>query len=156
MDWITAAESVIKEQGGPTHRECNPATITHQVRKVNNMDENVVLKELQGAIDNLKILALVALDMEESHPLALPEPPEPRTVAAYEQHMQAITQHVAAGHRPLLAKSLRDYQAGFPDRAGSYLQELVGRFLQDSEYATAFSPTARRQLEGYLADLGEV
>jgi hypothetical protein len=37
-----------------------------------------------------------------------------------------------------------------------YLQELVGKFLQDPEYATAFSPTARQQLEGYLAHLREV
>jgi hypothetical protein len=120
------------------------------------MDEKVVLKELQGAIDLLRTLALVALDMEESHPLALPEPPEPRTVATYEQHMHAMTQQVAAAHRPLLAKSLRDYQAGFPDRAGSYLQELVGKFRQDPEYATAFSPAAQRQLEGYLVDLSEL
>jgi hypothetical protein len=120
------------------------------------MDESIVLKELRAAIDTLRTLALVALDMEESHPLALPEPPEPNKVAAYEQHMTAITQQVALNHRPLLAKSLRDYRAGFPDRAGSYLLELVGKFLQDSEYATAFSPAARRQLEGYLTDLGEL
>jgi hypothetical protein len=93
--------------------------------------------------------------MEESHPLALPEPPAPDKVAAYEQHMANITQQVAASHRPLLAKSLRDYQAGFPDRAGSYLQELVGKLLQDAEYATAFSPAAQRQLQQYLVDLRE-
>ena len=120
------------------------------------MDERIVLKELQDAIDTLRTLALVALDMEESHPLALPEPPESHRVAAYEQHMNAITQHVAESHRPLLAKSLRDYRAGFPDRAGSYLFELVGKFLQDQEYATAFSPTARRQLEEYLTALSEL
>jgi hypothetical protein len=120
------------------------------------MDENVVVNELRDAIDILKTLALVALDMEESHPLALPEPPEPHTVAAYEQHMTAITQQVAASHRPLLAKSLRDYRAGFPDRAGSYLLELTGKFLQDPEYATAFSPAARRQLEALLPDLNEL
>jgi hypothetical protein len=120
------------------------------------VDENTVVKALQDSIDSLRTLALVALDMEESHPLALPEPPEADKVAAYEQRMTAITQQVAQNHRPLLAKSLRDYQAGFPDRAGSYLQELVGKFLQDPEYATAFSPTARRQLEGCLTALREV
>jgi hypothetical protein len=120
------------------------------------MDESTVLQELRVAIDTLKSLALVALDVEESHPLALPEPPAPEKVAAYEQHMSALTQHVSASHRPLLTKSLRDYQAGFPDRAGSYLQELVGKLLQDPEYATAFSPTARRQLQGYLVHLREV
>jgi hypothetical protein len=120
------------------------------------MDENIVLNELGGAIDTLRTLALVALDMEESHPLALPEPPDQRAVAAYEQHMDAITPQVAESHRPLLAKSLRDYRAGFPDRAGSYLYELVGKFLQEPEYAAAFSPTARRRLEGYLTDLSEL
>jgi hypothetical protein len=120
------------------------------------MDESTVLQELRVAIDTLKNLALVALDLEESHPLALPEPPTPEKVAAYEQHMRALTQHVSASHQPLLTKSLRDYQAGFPDRAGSYLQELVGKLLEDPEYATAFSPTARRQLQGYLVHLREV
>lgn len=120
------------------------------------MDENTVLKELRVAIDSLRSLALVALDVEESHPLALPEPPAPEKVAAYEQHMSALSPHVSASHRPLLSKSLRDYQAGFPDRAGSYLQELVGKLLQDPEYATTFSPTARQQLAGYLIQLREV
>jgi hypothetical protein len=120
------------------------------------MDESTVLKELRAAIDTLRNLALVALDVEESHPLALPEPPAPAEVAAYEQHMNALTQHVSASHRPLLSKSLRDYQAGFPDRAGSYLQELVSKLLQEPEYTTAFSPTARQQLQGYLVHLREV
>jgi hypothetical protein len=120
------------------------------------MDESTVLKELRVAIDTLRSLALVALDVGESHPLALPEPPAPEKVAAYEQRMSALSQQVSANHRPLLAKSLRDYQAGFPDRAGSYLQELVGKLLQDAEYATALSPTARQQLQGYLVHLREV
>ena len=120
------------------------------------MNESTVLKELRAAIDSLRTLALVALDMEESHPLALPEPPQSATVAAYEQHMTSISSQVVPSHRPLLDKSLRDYRAGFPDRAGSYLQELVGKFLQDPEYATAFSPAAQRQLHEYLADLSEI
>jgi hypothetical protein len=120
------------------------------------MDERTILRGLQDATDSLKTLALVALDMEESHPLALPEPPEPDKVAAYEQRMTAITQQVAPSHQPLLAKSLRDYRAGFPDRAGSYLRDLVEKLLQDPEYATAFSPDARRRLEGCLEELREL
>lgn len=120
------------------------------------MDENTVLTGLRVAINSLRTLALVALDMEESHPMALPEPPEAHQVAAYEQHMTAITQQVAANHRSLVDKSLRDYRAGFPDRAASYLQELVGKLLQDPEYATAFSPDAKRQLAGYQVDLREM
>ena len=47
------------------------------------MEENTLLTDLGAAINSLRTLALVALDMEESHPLALPEPPEPDKVAAY-------------------------------------------------------------------------
>jgi len=117
------------------------------------MEERTVLEALRTAIRSLRQLALVALDAEESHPLALPEPPDPDQVTAYEQLMAIITQQVAASHQPLLAKSLRDYQAGFPDRAGSYLQELVGKLLQDPEYALTFSPAAQQQLQQLLVDL---
>jgi len=72
-----------------------------------------------AAIHSLKTLALVALDMEDAHPLALPEPPGPDQVAAYERHMTAIAQQVNPHHRALLNASLRDYQGGFPDRAGT-------------------------------------
>src|SRR5437879_11277311 len=88
-----------------------------------DMEEKTILTELGVAIDTLKTLALVTLDIENTHPLALPEPPEPDKVAAYERHMNAICQQVAPRLRPLPAASLRDYRAGFPDRAGSYLRE---------------------------------
>jgi len=119
------------------------------------MEENTILTDLGAAINSLRTLALVALDMEESHPLALPEPPEPDKVAAYEQRMSAISQQVAERHRPLLAASLRDYRAGFPDRAGTYLLEMVTQLLQEPEYATAFSPAAKKRLQGYILDLRE-
>src|SRR5205823_12627292 len=97
------------------------------------MDEQTILTELVPVIHSLKTLALVALDMEDAHPLALPEPPEPDKVAAYEQHMTAIGQQVNPRHRVLLNASLLDYQGGFPDRAGKYLQELVTSFFEVSE-----------------------
>ena len=102
------------------------------------MDEQTILAELGPAIHSLKTLALVALDMEDAHPLALPEPPGPDQVAAYERHMTAIAQQVNPRHRALLNASLRDYRGGFPDRAGNYLRELVTRFVEDPEYASAF------------------
>ena len=120
------------------------------------MDESTVLQTFRMAIDSLRTLALVALDIKESHPLALPEPPAPDNVAAYEQYMTILTQQVAASHQPILAKSLRDYRAGFPDRAGSYLQEVVGKLLQEPEAITAFSPAAQRQLAGYLTELRQL
>ena len=120
------------------------------------MEENTILTELGTAINTLRTLTLVALDMEEAHPLALPEPPEPDKVAAYEQRMTAISQQVAPRHRSLLIASLRDYRAGFPDRAGIYLQELVNQLLQAPQYATAFSPAAQKRLQGYAMDLREL
>jgi hypothetical protein len=117
------------------------------------MEENTILAALGPAINALRTLALVALDMEEAHPLALPEPPEADKVAAYEQRMNALAQQVAERHRALPAASLRDYRAGFPDRAGTYLLELVTQFRQAPEYATAFSPAAQKRLQSYLMDL---
>ena len=120
------------------------------------MDEKTIFAELGPAINKLRTLALVALDMEDAHPLALPEPPEPDNVAAYERHMKAIAQQVNPRHRALLDASLRDYKCGFPDRAGNYLRELVTRCIEDPEYASAFSPAAQSQLKSCLADLQEL
>ncbi len=120
------------------------------------MDEQTILTELAPAINALKTLALVALDMEDAHPLALPEPPETDKVAAYERQMTTIAQQVNPRHRALLTSSLQDYRSGFPDRAGIYLQELMTRFLQDPEYASAFSPTGQKRIQALMADSREV
>jgi len=56
----------------------------------------------------------------------------------------------------LPAASLRDYRAGFPDRAGSYLLELVNQLLREPEYETAFSPAAKNRLRGCVMDLREL
>src|SRR5712692_9661441 len=119
------------------------------------MDEQTILTELVPAVNSLKTLALVALDMEDAHPLALPEPPEPDKVAAYERQMTAIAQQVNPRHRALLTASLRDYRSGFPDRAGNFLQDLVTSFLKDPEYASTFSPAGQKRLQGLMADLKE-
>ena len=120
------------------------------------MDETTILAELGVAIDTLKTLALVTVDTEDAHPLALPEPPAPDKVAAYERHMNAIAKQVTPRHQPLPAASLRDYRAGFPDRAGSYLLELVSQLLREPEYATAFSPAAQKRLQGCVTDLRQL
>jgi len=120
------------------------------------MEEKTLLTELSFAIDTLKTLALVTLNVEESHPLALPEPPTPDKVATYERRMNAICEQVAPGLRPLPAASLRDYQAGFPDRAGSYLLELVNQLLREPEHAAAFSPAAQKRLQSCVMDLREL
>jgi hypothetical protein len=120
------------------------------------MEEKTILGELGTAIDTLKTLALVTVDKEEAHPLALPEPPASDKVAAYERHMNAIANQVAPRHQPLLAASLRDYRAGFPDRAGSYLLELVNQLLREPEYAMAFSPAGQKRLQACVMDLREL
>ena len=120
------------------------------------MEEKTLLTELGVAIDTLKTLALVTVDTEESHPLALPEPPAPDKVVEYERHMNAISKQVAPRHQSLPAASLRDYRAGFPDRAGSYLLELVNQLLREPEYATALSPAAQKRLQGCVMDLREL
>ena len=120
------------------------------------MDEQTILAELAPAINSLKTLALVALDMEDAHPLALPEPPEPDKVAAYEQHMTAIAQQVKPLHRALLNASLRDYKSGFPDRAGNYLRQLVTRFLEEPEYSSTLSPAVQSRLKRLMADMQEL
>lgn len=63
---------------------------------------------------------------------------------------------VAPRLRSLPAASLRDYRAGFPDRAGSYLLELVNQLLREPEYATAFSPAAKKRLQSCVMDLREL
>jgi hypothetical protein len=120
------------------------------------MDEQTILTELVPIIHSLKTLALVALDLEDAHPLALPEPPEPDQVAAYERHITAIAQQVNPPQRAMLNASLQDYRGGFSDRAGKYLQDLVKSFLEAPEYASAFSPAAQQRLKGFMGDLQEV
>lgn len=120
------------------------------------MNENTILAELEVAITSLRTLAMVTLDMEESHPMALPEPPEANQVAAYERHMTTLSQEVTPRHRALLSASLRDYQAGFPDRAGKYLLDLTDQFLKDAEYASSFSAAGRTKLSRYQMDLRDL
>ncbi len=125
-------------------------------RGTKRMDEHTILAELARAINSLKTLALVALDTSDAHPLALPDPPEPDRVAAYERHMTAIAQQVNPRHRALLTASLRDYKSGFPDRAGNYLRQLVTRFLEEPEYSAALSPAVQSRLKRLMADMQEL
>lgn len=117
------------------------------------MDENAVLAELTPAINALRTLSLVALDLEDPHPMALPELPEADKVATYERQMNAVAAQVHPQHRGLLEASARDYRCGFPDRAGIYLQELLTHFTQDAEYTSAFSDATQRRLKMLMRSL---
>jgi hypothetical protein len=118
------------------------------------MNEQAVITALSSTAKTLKSLALVALD--EDDPMAFPEPPEPGKIAEYEQHISTISAEVSPGHRPLLAASLRDYKAGFADRAGIYLLDFVKRLLQDPEYAKSMSPAGRQKIEACRQELADL
>src|SRR5262245_52879987 len=120
------------------------------------MEENGLLTELGEAIDTLKTLALVTLDVENTHPLASTELPAQDKVESYERHMNVIAHVGVLRLRPLLAASLRDYRVGAPDRAGSYLIELVIRLLRVPESDSALSAAARKRLQGCVMDLREL
>lgn len=117
------------------------------------MDEKVIIAELTPAINALRTLSLVALDLEDPHPMALPELPEADKVATYERQMNAIAAQVSPRHRGLLEASARDYRCGFPDRAGIYLQELLTHFVEDPEYASAFSSAVQSRLKMFMRSL---
>jgi hypothetical protein len=120
------------------------------------MDEKIILAELAPAINALRTLSLVALDLEDPHPMALPELPEADKAATYERQMTAIAVQVSPRHRNLLEASARDYRCGFPDRAGIYLQELMTHFTQDAEYTAAFSPAAQNRFKMFMRSLNDV
>jgi len=86
------------------------------------MDEQTILAELVPAVNSLKTLALVALDMEDAHPMALPEPPEPDKVAAYERQMTTIS---ASESTP--SRSVKLLAAGLSERLSGPCGELFAR-----------------------------
>ncbi len=72
------------------------------------------------------------------------------------QHIQAITARVDPGYQSLLTMSMRDYQAGYPDRAGACLIDFLGKLKEEPDYAQNLSLESQKQVEFYLADLREL
>ena len=118
------------------------------------MEERTILTALGNIVDSLGTLSLVATAPDD--PLALPEPPGPEQIAAYETHVSAVKDQVDASYHSLLAMSARDYQAGYADRAGLYLLEFLGKLKEEPDYDRTFSAEGQRTLATCVADLREL
>lgn len=124
------------------------------VRGGKTVEERTILTALGNIVDSLGTLSLVATAPDD--PLSLPEPPGPEQTAAYEAHVSAIKAQVDAGYHDLLAMSIRDYQAGYADRAGLYLLEFLGKLKKEPDHDRSFSAEGQRTLATYVADLREL
>jgi hypothetical protein len=118
------------------------------------VEERTVSTALEKIVHTLGALALTATASDD--PLALPEPPTPDEVTAYEAHIAAIREQVDPSYHSFLAMSLRDYRAGYPDRAGVYLREFLDKLQSEAGFTQGVSPAFQKQLEVYLADLREL
>lgn len=118
------------------------------------MEERTILTALGNIVDSLGTLSLVATAPDD--PLALPEPPNAEQTAAYEAHVRSVEGQVDASYHDLLAMSVRDYQAGYADRAGLYLLEFLGNLKEEPDYDRNFSAEGQRTLATYVADLREL
>lgn len=118
------------------------------------MEERTILTALGNIVESLGTLSLVATAPDD--PLALPEPPSPAQTAAYEAHVSVIKAQVDANYHSLLAMSVRDYQAGYADRAGLYLLEFLGKIREEPDYDRNFSAEGQQILATYVADLREL
>ena len=118
------------------------------------MEERTILTAMGNIVDSLGTLSLVATAPDD--PLALPEPPSSEQTAAYEAHVDGIKAEVDAGYHNLLTMSVRDYQAGYADRAGLYLLEFLGKLKEEPDYDRNFSAAGQNTLTRYVADLREL
>ena len=118
------------------------------------MEERTIVTALGNMVDSLGRLSLVAIAPDD--PLALPEPPGSEQTATYEAQAGLVREQVDAGYHDLLAMSMRDYQAGYADRAGLYLLEFLRKLAAEPEYDRNFSGDSQRALARYVADLREL
>lgn len=98
-------------------------------------------------------MALVLIHPED--PLALPEPPGADVTEPYDGHLNAIKAQVAQNHN-LLDMSMRDFRAGYPDRAGAYLVEFLEKLMAEPAYNQNFSADSQAKLDFSLRDLREL
>ncbi len=118
------------------------------------MDEHTILTALGAMSDTLGTMALTITHPDD--PQALPEPPGSDDIAVYEGQLNAIKEQVDPGYHALLTMSLRDYRAGYPDRAGAYLKDFVEKFMAEPSYSQHFSAQSQSQMDFYLRDLREL
>ena len=118
------------------------------------MEERTILTAMGNMVDSLGTLSLVATAPDD--PLALPEPPNAEQTAAYEAHVSTIKVQMDVSYHDLLAMSVRDYQAGYADRAGLYLLEFLSKLKEEPDYDRNFSAEGQNTLATYVADLREL
>ncbi|MDH3603463.1 MAG: hypothetical protein OEU26_27950 [Candidatus Tectomicrobia bacterium] len=118
------------------------------------MDAPAFISALQGISNTLGQLSLQATEPDD--PLAFPEPRSVDEIANFDKQLSAIRGQVDEKHHSLLNTALRDYRAGFPDRVGAYLVELIEKVQKEPGYAQDFSADSQQQVEFCLADLREL
>ena len=118
------------------------------------MEERTMLTALGNMVDSLGSLSLVAIAPDD--PLALPEPPGPEHISAYEAQISQVKTQVDTTYHDLLAMSARDYQAGYADRAGLDLLEVLRKLAESPDYNRSFSDDGQRALARFVADLREL
>jgi hypothetical protein len=109
------------------------------------------LQEISNTLGQLSLQAT-----EPDDPLAFPEPRSDDEIARFEQHLSVIRSQVDPTLHPLLKTALRDYNAGFPDRVGAYLVELIEKVQKEPAYVQDFSADSQQQVDFCLADLREL
>ncbi|MGQ4807284.1 hypothetical protein NKDENANG_00628 [Candidatus Entotheonellaceae bacterium PAL068K] len=118
------------------------------------MDEHTIVQAVGEMANTLGSMALTITHPDD--PLALPEPPGSDEIETYEGHINTLKAQVEASYHPLLNMSLRDYRAGYPDRAGSYLKDFMEKLIERPDYSQTFSAESQSQLDFYLTDLREL
>ena len=118
------------------------------------MDDKTFISALHEISHTLGQLSLQATEPDD--PLALPEPRTDAEIAQFDQQLSVIRGQVDEKLHPLLKTALRDYEAGYPDRVGAYLVELLEKVQKEPSYAQDFSADSQQQLNYYLADLREL
>jgi hypothetical protein len=118
------------------------------------MDAPSFISALQDISHTLGQLSLQATEPDD--PLAFPEPRTEAEIAQFDQQLSVIRSQVDEKLHPLLKTALRDYNAGFPDRVGAYLVELIEKVQKAPSYTQEFSAESQRQVDYCLADLREL
>ena len=114
------------------------------------MDEQTIVTALGEIANNLGALALASIHPED--PMALPEPPAADEISLFENYIDALRAEVEADLHPILAMAVRDYSAGFADRAGAYLIDFVEKLTASQ----TFSADAQGKINFSLSDLREL
>jgi hypothetical protein len=118
------------------------------------MDDKSFISALHEISHTLGHLSLQVTEPDD--PLAYPEPRTEAEIAHFEKQLSVIRSQVDEQLHPLLKTALRDYNAGFPDRVGAYLVELIEKVQKEPSYAQDFSADSQQQVNFYLTDLREL